>query len=158
MGGQYRPHPDRRHALPARAERDDQPVGRSRLRRDGTIRRDRVRPVRLREVHRQSSAASGLELDACRCWNESFQDFSIAGRYRFGDEFWALTPQVRYILPSHDYPYQGEAVVGPNLQQLLLGISGAWRLAPVLPKASIQAGYTFALVETVETSGRTEAT
>jgi hypothetical protein len=92
---------------------------------------------------------SGLEHDACRCWHQSFQDFSIAGRYRLGDEFWALTPQVRVIIPSHDYPYRGEAVVGPKLNQVLLGVSGAWRLAPALPKASIQAGYTFAFVEKV---------
>lgn len=92
---------------------------------------------------------SGLERDACRCWHESFQDFSISGRYRFGDEFWALTPQVRYITPSHDYPYQGEAVVGGNLHQLLMGVNAAWRLAQVLPKASVEAGYTFGLVETV---------
>jgi hypothetical protein len=90
---------------------------------------------------------SGLERDACRCWHQSFQDFSLAARYRLGDEFWALTPQVRAVIPSHDYPYRGEAVVGPNLNQVLLGISGAWRFAPALPKASIQAGYTFALVE-----------
>jgi hypothetical protein len=95
----------------------------------------------------QLPSRSGLERDECRCWHQSFQDFSIAGRYRFGDDFWALTPQVRVVIPSHDYPYQGEAVVGPNLNQVLLGISGAWRLAPALPKASIQAGYTFALVE-----------
>jgi hypothetical protein len=93
---------------------------------------------------------SGLERDACRCWHQSFQDFSLAGRYRLGDEFWALTPQVRVVIPSHDYPYRGEAVVGPNLNQLLLSVSGAWRLAPALPKASIQAGYTFALVEKAE--------
>ena len=92
---------------------------------------------------------SGLERDACRCWQQSFQDFSIAGRYRLGDDFWALTPQVRVVIPSHDYPYRGEAVVGPNLNQVLLGVSGAWRLAPGLPKASIQAGYTFALAEKV---------
>jgi hypothetical protein len=90
---------------------------------------------------------SGLERDSCRCWHQSFQDFSIAGRYRFGDDFWALTPQVRVVIPSHDYPYHGEAVVGPNLNQVLLGINAAWRLAPALPKASIQGGYTFALVE-----------
>lgn len=90
---------------------------------------------------------SGLERDFCRCWHESFQDFSISGRYRLGDEFWALTPQIRYILPSHDYPYQGEAVVGQRLQQFLMGVNGAWRLADVLPKASIQGGYTFALSE-----------
>jgi hypothetical protein len=87
---------------------------------------------------------SGLERDACRCWHQSFQDFSIAGRYRLGDDFWALTPQVRVVIPSHDYPYEGEAVVGPNLNQVLLGISGAWRFAPA---ATIQAAYTFALVE-----------
>ena len=92
---------------------------------------------------------SRLERDACRCWNQSFQDLSIAGRYRFGDEFWALTPQVRYILPTHDYPYRGEAVVGPNLRQLVLGINAAWRLAPVLPKASVQTGYTYTVVEKV---------
>jgi len=85
--------------------------------------------------------------DDCFCWHQSFQDFSIAGRYRLGDNFWGLTPQVRVIIPSHDYPYQGEAVVGPNLNQVLLGISGFWRFAAALPKATIQAGYTFALVE-----------
>lgn len=89
---------------------------------------------------------SGLELDSCRCWHESFQDFSISGRYRMGDEFWTLTPQVRYIVPSHGYPYHGEAVVGQKLQQLLLGVNAAWR-TPALPKASIQAGYTYAVVE-----------
>jgi hypothetical protein len=90
---------------------------------------------------------SGLERDNCKCWNSSFQDFSIGGRYRFGDDFWALTPSARLILPSHDYPYRGEAVPGPNLQQFLMGINAAWRLAPALPKASIQGGYSFALVE-----------
>lgn len=89
---------------------------------------------------------SGLELDACKCWNSSFQDLSIAGRYRFGDEFWALTPSVRLIMPTHGYTYQGEAVVGPKLRQLLLGISGSWRLV-ALPKASIEAGYSYALSE-----------
>jgi len=89
---------------------------------------------------------SGLELDSCRCWHESFQDFSISGRYRFGDEFWTLTPQVRYVVPTHDYPYHGEAVVGQNLQQLILGINAAWRTA-ALPKASIQGGYTYTVSE-----------
>ncbi len=89
---------------------------------------------------------SGKDRDDGR-WQQSFQDFSIAGRYRFGDEFWGLTPHLRVVIPSHDYPYQGEAVVGPNLNQVLLGISGFWRFAPALPKATIQAGYTFALVE-----------
>ena len=89
---------------------------------------------------------SGLPVDTCRCWNSSFQDFSIAGRYRFGDEFWAITPNARLIVPTHDYAYRGEAVVGPNLTQVLVGIAGGLRLA-ALPKASLQAGYTYAMVE-----------
>jgi hypothetical protein len=89
---------------------------------------------------------SGLELDSCRCWNQSFQDLSMSARYRFGDEFWALTPQLRYVQPTHDYPYHGEAVVGPNLRQLLLSVNGAWRTA-ALPKASVQAGYTYTLAQ-----------
>ena len=90
---------------------------------------------------------SRLPLDECRCWHSSFQDISLAGRYRFGDDFWAITPQVRYARPSHSYPFEGEAVVGPNLQQLHLGVTGAWRLAPVVPKASLQAGYDYGIVE-----------
>jgi len=89
---------------------------------------------------------SGLPRDTCRCWNSSFQDFSIAGRYRFGDEFWAITPSARLIVPSHDYAYRGEAVVGGNLTQVLMGIAGGLRLV-ALPKASLQAGYTYALLE-----------
>ena len=91
-------------------------------------------------------AFSGLERDNCKCWNSTFQDLTLAGRYRFGDEFWAITPSARLILPTHDYDYQGEAVAGPNLRQVLLGVNAAWRLV-ALPKASLQAGYTYAIVE-----------
>ena len=89
---------------------------------------------------------SGRTVDTCRCWNSSFQDLTIVGRYRFGDEFWAVTPSARVILPTHGYAYQGEAVVGPKLRQLLIGVTGAWRLV-ALPKASIEAGYTYAIVQ-----------
>ena len=58
---------------------------------------------------------SRLPVDACGCWHSSFQDLSLAGRYRLGSDTWAVTPVVRYGHPSHDYPYQGEAVVGRKL-------------------------------------------
>jgi hypothetical protein len=90
---------------------------------------------------------SQLELDACQCWHSSFQDVSVAGRYRFGDEFWAITPNVKYGQPSHDYPYAGEAVVGPNLRSLQFGIQTGLRLTSFLPKASLQAGYTYSIME-----------
>lgn len=89
---------------------------------------------------------SQLERDSCRCWHSSFQDFSLAGRYRLGDEFWAITPQVRYSRPTHNYPFEGEAVVGRNLQELQVSVNTGLRLAS-LPKASVQAGYTYAFVE-----------
>lgn len=90
---------------------------------------------------------SRLERDECRCWHSSFQDFTFSARYRFGDQFWAVTPELRYGLPSHDYPFEGEAVVGPNLQHLLVGVHAGARLTSVLPRASVQAGYSYSLGE-----------
>jgi hypothetical protein len=58
-----------------------------------------------------------------------------------------VTPLVRYIRPSHDYNYQGEAVVGFDRQELALGLNASLRLAGFLPRASIQAGYTYSFVE-----------
>lgn len=90
---------------------------------------------------------SGLPRDTCFCWQQSLQDLSIAGRYSWGGEFWSVTPQVRFIVPTHNYPYQGEAVAGMSLTQVLVGLSAGWKLTSVLPGATIEAGYTFALVE-----------
>lgn len=86
-------------------------------------------------------------VDECHCWHSTFQDFNLAARYRFGDDPWAVTPHVAYIHPSHDYYYQGEAVVGFDRQEFGVGVSAAYRLAGVLPRATIQAGYTYAFVE-----------
>ncbi|PYQ16220.1 MAG: hypothetical protein DMF80_05855 [Acidobacteria bacterium] len=90
---------------------------------------------------------SGLPVDACGCWHSSFQDFSLAARYRLGHESWAVTPVVRYLRPSHDYAYKGEAVVGRNLQEAQVGVSAGARLTGLLPRASVQAGYTYSFVE-----------
>jgi hypothetical protein len=90
---------------------------------------------------------SGLPVDACGCWHSGFQDVSAAGRYRFGTEDWAITPLVAYGQPSHDYPFQGEAVVGRNLKEVRVGVSAGLKLASLLPKASIQGTYSYAFVE-----------
>ena len=92
---------------------------------------------------------SQLSLDACRCWHSSLQDFTLAARYRFGDDPWAATPVVRYIRPSHDYNYVGEAAVGKDLEEVQVGLSASVRLVGLLPKASVQAGYTYSFVEKV---------
>jgi hypothetical protein len=89
---------------------------------------------------------SGLPVDACGCWHSAFQDFSFAARYRFGTEVWAVTPLVAYGQPSHDYPFQGEAVVGRNLKELRLGVSAGLKFT-AMPKASLQGSYSYAFVE-----------
>jgi hypothetical protein len=90
---------------------------------------------------------SGLPIDTCRCWNSAFQDLSLSARYRLGDDTWAVTPVVKYDRPSHNYSYVGEAVVGRNLQEAQVGVTAGLRLVGVLPKASVQVGYTYAFVE-----------
>jgi len=90
---------------------------------------------------------SGLLVDACGCWHSSFQDLSLAARYRFGDDTWAITPAVRYELPSYGYRYVGEAVVGRNLREAQVGVNAGLRLSGVLRKASMQTGYGYSFVE-----------
>ena len=85
--------------------------------------------------------------DSCRCWHSTFQDFSLAARYRLGDDPWAITPLVKYINPSHDYNYQAEAVVGFDRREFAVGVDASLRLVGLLPKASIEAGYTYSFVE-----------
>ena len=90
---------------------------------------------------------SGLALDSCHCWHSALQDISIGARYRLGGDRWAVTPSVMYERPSHDYPYAGEAVVGRNLQEFQAGVATALKLDEWVPRASVDAGYTYAFVE-----------
>ena len=90
---------------------------------------------------------SNLPVDLCRCWNSSFQDFTVSARYRFGTRAWAVAPIVRFTLPSHNYQYQGEAVAGKNLRELQVGISSAMRLRGALRRAAVQAAYVYSFVE-----------
>lgn len=89
---------------------------------------------------------SRLPVDECKCWHSSFQDLALMARYRLGGGTWAFTPMARVVLPSHDYGYEGEAVVGRNLNEVQIGAMAGLRLA-FLPGTTVQAGYTYALVE-----------
>lgn len=90
---------------------------------------------------------SGLPVDACRCWQSAFGDFSLGARYRFGGNTWAVTPLVRFGVPSHDYAYRGEAVVGKQLSEAQVGVSAGAKLAGFLSRASVGTTYTYAFVE-----------
>lgn len=91
---------------------------------------------------------SRLPVDACRCWHSGFQDFAFTARYRLGNDTLAFTPHVRYVLPSHDYRFEGEAVLGRNLQETQVGASTGARLG-FLPKASVGASYSYSFPEQV---------
>ena len=55
---------------------------------------------------------------------------------------------MRYILPSHGYNYQGEAVVGFHRKELALGLNAAWRVTGLEPTPAIlQVGYAYSFVE-----------
>jgi hypothetical protein len=89
-----------------------------------------------------------VDSDKCHCWNSSFQDLAVTTRYRLGDNLWAVTPLVRYILPSHGYNYQGEAVAGFHRKELALGLNAAWRVTGLEPTpALLQVGYAYSFVE-----------
>ncbi|HUM03474.1 MAG TPA: hypothetical protein VL084_14385, partial [Thermoanaerobaculia bacterium] len=85
--------------------------------------------------------------DECHCWNSAFQDFRLAAGYRFGEGSWAVTPQVRYVQPSHDYEYRGQAVPGFNRQEFAVGLAAGWRLVGLLPRAVLEAAYFYSFVE-----------
>ena len=86
--------------------------------------------------------------DECHCWNSAFQDFAFTARYRLGEDFWAVTPLVRYTLPSHGYFFKGEAVAGFHRKELALGLNAAWQVTGLEPTPAIlQAGYTYSFVE-----------
>jgi hypothetical protein len=106
-------------------------------------------PLRLCEVHGCVPAPSELPVDTCGCWHSGFQDFAFTARYRLGTNSVAFTPHARYVLPSYDYRYRGEATIGRNLRELQVGASAGARLPGFLSHASLQASYTYSFVEEV---------
>ena len=93
-----------------------------------------------------------LPVDSCRCWHSSFQDFGFTFRYGLVDTLdhaIVFTPTVAAGTPTHDYVYQGEAVVGHHLNEIRIGADGSYRLDPVSRNVSVTAHYTYAFVEKV---------
>ncbi len=89
------------------------------------------------------------EVDSCRCWNSSFADFGLAIRYNAINlnRAFMLTTSVSTGVPSHDYEYVGEAVVGRQLKELRFGADAGQRLDELLTGLSVQAGYRYTIAE-----------
>jgi hypothetical protein len=87
--------------------------------------------------------------DECRCWQSGWQDFGFTARYNVINQAFALTPSVTVGVPSHDYEYRGEAVVGQRLKELRLRVDAGQRLDAISPRLSVQGSYSYAFVERV---------
>jgi hypothetical protein len=102
-------------------------------------------------------------VDSCRCWHSGWQDFGVTARFTLVDTFdhvLVVTPLAALGTPSHDYPYQGEAVIGRKLNELRVGADASYRLDAFSPALSISGRYTYAFVERVidVSSNRSNAT
>ncbi len=90
-------------------------------------------------------------LDACRCWHSAWQDASASARYNVVTGTVALTPSMSVGVPSHDYEWQGEAVVGFGLRELRLALDGGVRLDAVSTRLALTSRYQYAFVQDVAT-------
>src|SRR5262245_14049005 len=90
-----------------------------------------------------------LPVDECHCWNRGWQDVGFTTRYNLVSGALALTPSVSVGVPSHDYDFRGEAVLGRHLKETRIAIDAGQRLETISPKLSVQGRYSYAFVERV---------
>jgi hypothetical protein len=88
-------------------------------------------------------------VDRCRCWNSAWQNVNAAVRYTVINGVVALTPSLTVVVPSHNYEWLGEAVVGFGLRELRLAVDAGVRLEQVSPRLAISTRYQYAAVEDV---------
>jgi hypothetical protein len=88
-----------------------------------------------------------LPWDVCHCWQSDWQDFGFTARYNLFNGVFGLTPSVSFGVPSHDYQFAGEAVVGRDLKQVQFAVDAGRRLDAISEKLSVQGRYSYAIVE-----------
>ena len=95
-----------------------------------------------------------LAVDSCRCWHGGFQDVAFTARYNLinvnthaAKGAFVVTPSVSVGVPTHDYEYVGEAVIGFGLKELRLGVDAGQRLDAILPGLAVQGRYSYAVVQ-----------
>jgi hypothetical protein len=91
----------------------------------------------------------GLAVDDCFCWNHGWQDLGLTARYNLSNAAFALTPSVSLGVPTHNYDYFGEAVLGRNLNELRIAVDAGQRLDAISDRLSVSGRYSFAFVEKV---------
>jgi hypothetical protein len=88
-------------------------------------------------------------VDLCHCWHAGWQDVGVTARYSVTRRSLGVTPSLSIGMPSHRYPYRGEAVIGRGLREIRLGLAAGRRLDVVSPKLSVQGSYSYAFVQRV---------
>ena len=91
----------------------------------------------------------GLDVDNCFCWQHGWQDFGATARYNVVNGAFAFTPSISFGVPTHNYDYFGEAVLGRNLNEVRLAVDVGQRLDRISDRLSVSARYSYALVEKV---------
>jgi len=93
-----------------------------------------------------------LPWDQCHCWQSGWQDFGFTARYNVvhasGGAF-ALTPYVSVGVPSHNYEFRGESVLGRHLKEVRIGVDAGQRLDVISPTLFVEGHYSYAFVERV---------
>jgi hypothetical protein len=82
-------------------------------------------------------------------YHSTFQDFAIDLRYQVTKRRIVLAPFFRAVIPSNGYTYFAHSAVGRDLREYQTGMNFGRRLNPVLPKAYLQARYSYAFVERI---------
>jgi hypothetical protein len=79
-------------------------------------------------------------------YHGTLQDLRFEVRYNLLKQPFALTPAVAAVIPSHSYDTLGEAAPGRDFQEYHFGAYAGRFLDPVLPRAYLQAAYSYAYV------------
>ena len=82
-------------------------------------------------------------------YHSTFQDFTTDVRYRLNKRGVVVTPFFRAVIPSNSYTYFAHSAAGRDQREYHLGTNVGRRLDPLIPKAYIQAQYSYAFVERV---------
>lgn len=78
-------------------------------------------------------------------WNSGFQDFNIGAKYRVREGAFSVEPFVYLGIPSHEYPFFGNAAIGQQLTRLQVGSTLMWY--PGLSDAYYRADIGYVFVE-----------
>jgi hypothetical protein len=84
-----------------------------------------------------------------RRYHGTFLDFRLQTAINLTQKPLVITPIFALVVPSHNYPLIGEAAPGRGMNEFWVGIGVGRLLAPVLPRAYVQARYVYAVVERV---------